>query len=171
MGCIALGFARQWTVFLVIFVIARIGYSLSLIFYDSMLADITDRDRIDVVSSQGYAWGYIGSCIPFLMCLGLVLGADFIGISMSTAMLFSFIIVAAWWILASVPLIRTYRQRHYVTGAHEAVKNNLVQLWHTLKEMARTKKGAHVPSCIFLLYRRRLYYNRDGDGVWIGARP
>lgn len=139
-GCIALGFARQWTVFLVIFVIARIGYSLSLIFYDSMLADITDRDRIDVVSSQGYAWGYIGSCIPFLMCLGLVLGADFIGISMSTAMLFSFIIVAAWWILASVPLIRTYRQRHYVTGAHEAVKNNLVQLWHTLKEMARTKK-------------------------------
>lgn len=62
------------------------GYSGSLIFYDSMLSDITDADRMDHVSSQGYAWGYIGSCIPFAGCLALVLGAGALGLSMVTAM-------------------------------------------------------------------------------------
>ena len=70
-GCVGLGLAKHWLAFLVIFVIARVGYSGSLIFYDSMLPDVTDRERLDGVSSQGYAWGYIGSCIPFVICLGL----------------------------------------------------------------------------------------------------
>ena len=74
-GCLCLGLAKQWLAFLTIFVVAKIGYSLSLILYDSMLTDITDRDRMDNVSSQGYAWGYIGSCVPFLLCLALVLGS------------------------------------------------------------------------------------------------
>ena len=84
-GCLALGFARQWLAFLVVFVIARIGYSLSLIFYDSMLGDVTEEERMDNVSSLGYAWGYIGSCIPFVLCLVLVLGAEPLGLSMTTA--------------------------------------------------------------------------------------
>lgn len=54
-GCIALGFARQWLLFLLIYIIAKIGYSASLIFYDSMLSDVTDEERMDQVSSQGYA--------------------------------------------------------------------------------------------------------------------
>ena len=93
-GCLALGFARQWLVFLLIYIIAKIGFSGSLIFYDSMLGDITTDDRVDNVSSQGYAWGYIGSCIPFIVCLGVVLGAGKIGISTETAMMISFVIVA-----------------------------------------------------------------------------
>lgn len=85
-GCIALGFAAHWLWFLLIFVVARVGYSGSLIFYDSMLSDITDAERMDHVSSQGYAWGYIGSCVPFAGCLALVLGAGALGLSMVTAM-------------------------------------------------------------------------------------
>lgn len=81
--CSLLGFVDHWLWFLIIFIIAKIGYSGSLIFYDSMLGDITENDRMDSVSSQGYAWGYIGSCLPFLLCLGLVLGADFLGLSMA----------------------------------------------------------------------------------------
>lgn len=113
-GCLALGFSRQWFLFLLIYIIAKIGFSGSLIFYDSMLGDITTEDRVDNVSSQGYAWGYIGSCVPFVVCLGVVLGAGKIGISTELAMMISFAIVAVWWIGASIPLLKSYQQKHYV---------------------------------------------------------
>ena len=90
LGCLSLGLAKQWLLFLVIFVIAKVGYSGSLIFYDSMLSDVTSPERMDKVSSSGYAWGYIGSCLPFVLCLVPVLGADALGISMSMAMLLAF---------------------------------------------------------------------------------
>lgn len=54
-GCILLGFARQWFVFLVIYIIAKVGFSSSLIFYDAMLTDVTEDERMDEVSSYGYA--------------------------------------------------------------------------------------------------------------------
>ena len=56
--------------------------------------DVTDEKRMDYVSSQGFAWGYIGSCIPFVGCLLLVLGSSKIGISMEMAMGIAFVIVA-----------------------------------------------------------------------------
>ena len=51
-GCLALGFARQWLIFILIYIIAKTGFSGSLIFYDSMLGDVTTEDRVDNVSSQ-----------------------------------------------------------------------------------------------------------------------
>ena len=113
-GCVAMGFASTWLAFLIIFVIAKIGYSSSLVFYDSMLHDVTEPERLDDISSQGYAWGYIGSCIPFIVSLGVVLGAGSLGLSMQAAMGISFLIVAVWWFLSSTPLLRKYRQIHYV---------------------------------------------------------
>ena len=74
LGCVALGLAKAWLAFLVIFVVAKTGYAASLVFYDAMLNDVTDETRVDNVSSLGYAWGYVGSCLPFLLCLGLVPG-------------------------------------------------------------------------------------------------
>ena len=68
-GCALLGAAWNWLSFLVIFVIAKVGYSSSLVFYDSMLPEVSDHDRMDRVSTLGYALGYIGSVIPFVMCL------------------------------------------------------------------------------------------------------
>lgn len=138
LSCLALGFAGSWLVFLVIFVVAKIGYSGSLIFYDSMLGDITEKERMDSVSSQGYAWGYIGSCIPFLLCLVLVLGADAIGISASVAMTLAFLIVALWWLGCTIPLFRCYRQKYYVQEAKQ--QNDFVRLWQTLKEIAKNKR-------------------------------
>jgi len=75
-GCCAMGLATTWMPFLIIFILAKIGFSGSLVFYDSMLGDVTTPERMDVVSSQGYAWGYIGSCVPFVVCLALVLGSE-----------------------------------------------------------------------------------------------
>ena len=140
-GCLGLGLARQWLAFLTVFVVARIGYSISLILYDSMLTDITDQERMDDVSSQGYAWGYIGSCIPFLICLALVLGSGFIGISMTTAMTLAFLVVAVWWVAASLPLLRAYRQRHYIQAGSKAgsIGNPFAQLGQSLKEISRDR--------------------------------
>ena len=69
----SLGFAPGWLSFLGVFVIARVGYSASLVFYDSMLPEITSEEQMDKISSLGYAFGYIGSVIPFILCLLLVL--------------------------------------------------------------------------------------------------
>lgn len=103
-GCIALGLAKMWLAFLVIFVIAKTGYAASLVFYDAMLTDVTGQGRMDVVSALGYAWGYVGSCLPFLACLGLVLGAGKLGLTMETAMGLSFAVVAIWWVGCALPL-------------------------------------------------------------------
>lgn len=155
-GCISLGFAKQWLVFLGIFIIAKSGFASSLIFYDAMLTDVTNDERMDEVSSQGYAWGYIGSCIPFIACLALVLGSDKIGLSMESAMAVSFAIVAVWWITMTLPLLKTYRQRHYVERKPHAVKDSFTRIGRTLVNARKEKK-------IFLFLIAFFFYI---DGVY-----
>ena len=138
-SCAVLGAMVQWLAFLVVFVIAKIGFSSSLIFYDSMLIDVTDEKRMDYVSTQGYAWGYIGSCVPFVVCLGLVLGADKIGISMELAMGISFVIVALWWLGMSLPLIKQYEQKYYVEKQPHAVAQSFKRLGSTFKNIKEEK--------------------------------
>ena len=139
-GCILLGFARQWLVFLVIYIIAKVGFSSSLIFYDAMLTDVTEDKRMDEVSSYGYAWGYIGSCIPFAVSLLLVLGAEVIGLTMEQAMMISFAIVAVWWFVMTLPLLKTYRQKHYVEKKPHAVRNGFARIGKTLANAKKEKK-------------------------------
>ena len=136
---VALGFAKYWLAFLVVFVIAKVGYSVTLVFYDSMLVDVTLEDRMDEVSSQGYAWGYIGSCIPFVACLGVVLGAKPLGIGMQTAMIIAFIITALWWLLSSVPLLRSYRQKYFAEVNGHVVKDSFKRLGKTFAELVKEK--------------------------------
>ncbi|MBQ7891454.1 MAG: MFS transporter [Erysipelotrichaceae bacterium] len=140
LGCTALGFTGSWLIFLIIYIIAKVGYSSSLVFYDSMLPDITTDDRMDHVSSYGYAWGYIGSCIPFVVCLVLVLMGGNWGIPMTTAMTISFCIIGAWWILITLPLLKQYKQKNYVEVQKGAIKASFGRLWETLKQMSKNKK-------------------------------
>lgn len=140
LGCAALGFMKQWLLFLVVFVVAKFGYAVSLIFYDSMLTDITEPERMDRVSSSGYAWGYIGSCIPFVACLGIVLGSDSLGISMEMAMTLAFLLTAVWWLCMTLPLLRSFRQRYYVERRPHAVRMSFSRLWHTLCGMRQEKQ-------------------------------
>lgn len=138
-GCILLGFLSSWLWFLGVFVLAKTGYSASLIFYDAMLTDVTEPERMDSVSSHGYAWGYIGSCIPFVACLGVVLGADTLGIGTQTAMILAFIITALWWLCSSVPLLRSYRQKYFSESDGHVVRNSFKRLGRTFMELAKQK--------------------------------
>ena len=139
-GCSLLGLMVQWMAFLVVFVVAKIGFSSSLIFYDSMLMDVTDDKRMDYVSSQGFAWGYIGSCVPFVACLVLVLGSGKLGISMEVAMGIAFVIVALWWLGMSVPLLKRYEQKYYVGKQPHAIAQSFKRLGSTFKNIKKEKQ-------------------------------
>lgn len=139
-ACSLLGLMVQWMAFLIVFLIAKVGFSASLIFYDSMLSDITDEERMDYVSSQGYAWGYIGSCVPFVLCLVIVLGSDPLGIRMETAMGIAFVFVAVWWLLMSLPLLKNYEQKYYVEKKPHAIAQSFKRLGETFKNMKEEKQ-------------------------------
>ena len=139
-GCAALSVPTSWIVFLVVFVIAKVGYNASLIFYDSMLVDVTTPERMDKVSSHGYAWGYIGSCIPFIISLVFVLMYESIGITMNTAMMLAFLINAAWWVLMTLPLLKNYRQKNFAAPPEHPIKDSFIRLGHTLRDIKKEKK-------------------------------
>ena len=139
-GCCAMGLAKTWLPFLLIFVFAKVGFSGSLVFYDSMLSDVTTPDRMDVVSSRGYAWGYIGSCVPFVVCLALVLGSGAIGLSQMTALNIALFITAAWWLAMTLPLLKTYRQLHYVEVEKHAIRQSFARIGHTLRHLHEDKQ-------------------------------
>ena len=156
LACVAMGITGSWISFLVVFIIAKVCFSSSLVFYDSMLSDVTTDERMDIVSSNGYAYGYAGSCIPFIISLIFVLGYNKIGISLSAAMLISFVIVALWWFLMTVPLIKNYKQINYVERKPHAVKESFVRIKDTLCGVVKQKK-------IFLFLVAFFFYI---DGVY-----
>ncbi len=139
-GCMAMAFASKWLAFLAVFCIAKTGYQLSLIFYDSMLTDVTTEDRMDEISSQGYAWGYIGSCVPFLASLVLILGSDAIGISGGMAMTLALFLNVIWWAGVTIPLIRNYRQIHYVEKVNHPVKESFRRIADVVKGLKHQRK-------------------------------
>ena len=139
-GCVVLGFLSSWIWFLLIFVLAKAAYSLSLIFYDSMLTDVTTEERMDEVSSRGFAWGYFGSCVPFLISLALVLFYETLGISMNLAMSIAFLLIAVWWVCFAVPLLRSYKQLHCIENHDHAVSSGLRRLGHVFGELKKNKK-------------------------------
>lgn len=142
-GCIALGFIQSWLWFLILFAIAKIAYQLSLVVYDSMLTDVTSDERMDEISSQGYAWGYIGSCVPFIICIAIyaLQTMGILPISLGVAMAIDFIITAVWWVAMAIPLVRSYKQVHYVEKTDKPVVSSLKRLGGVFKELGQNKKA------------------------------
>ena len=144
LGCVAcacLGVTTHWLFFLGIFILAKVGFHSSLVFYDSMLPEITTDEKMDNVSSLGYAFGYIGSVIPFVACLVLVLMCDSFGLTMTQAMMIAFLITAVWWAVMTVPLARRYKQTAFVQKKGTALGDSFRQLGRTFME---AKKEKHV---------------------------
>ena len=152
--CAMLGFAPGWLSFLCLFILARVGYSSSIIFYDSMLPEVTSDQRMDKVSSMGFAFGYIGSVIPFIACLILVLMPDTFGLSAGSAMVIAFLITALWWVACTVPLLRRYRQTAFVAAEKSPLSDSFRQLGRTIRE---AKKEKHI-----FLYLLAFFFFIDG---------
>lgn len=140
MGLACFSVPKSWIIFLSVFVIAKIGYNASLIFYDSMLLDITDDKRMDYVSSQGYAWGYIGSCVPFVVSLVFVLFYEKMGIPFNSAMTIAFLINALWWLGMTLPLLKNYKQVNFVEKQEHPIRDSFKRLGHTLSALNEDKK-------------------------------
>lgn len=138
-GCAVLGFSSSWIVFLVIYVVTKVGYSSSLVFYDSMLPEITTESRMDEVSSRGYAYGYIGSVIPFAVCLMVVLMPQTFGLTTGSAMCVAFAITAVWWLGMTVPLMRRYHQSAYAPQQGHPFAAAFRQLGKTLRNLRQEK--------------------------------
>lgn len=139
LGCAFLGLAWGWLSFLVIFIVAKVGYSSANVFYDAMLPEITTEARMDKVSSHGYAFGYIGSCIPFVVCLLIVLNYNALGISQPTAMAIAFLITAVWWVVLTIPLLKSYRQTAYSEASGAKLSETFRRLGRTFKNIRREK--------------------------------
>lgn len=138
-GLVGLSKANSWGVYLVVFLIARIGYAACNIFYDSMLVDVTTDERMDLVSSYGYALGYIGSCIPFAAGIFLIL-FDPLGMGTTGATQFSFLLTAVWWAVLSLPLLLRVRQVHYLEDRRDKLGHAFTRLGQTLKKIRKDKK-------------------------------
>lgn len=156
LGCASLALPLSWGFFILLFIIARIGFSTSLIFYDSMLTDITTEEKMDDISSLGYAFGYIGSCIPFIISLVLILFADKFSLSSSQATGIAFFLNAGWWLFLTLPLLKNYKQRYYIEIPRHPVKMTFQRLGSVLKDMKNQKE-------IFLFLLSFFFYI---DGVY-----
>ena len=141
-------------VFLAIYVFSSVMLNASLVFYDAFLVDATEQDRYDEVSSQGYAWGYIGSCIPFIVCLAIVLFGSSFGIGQLDGIRISFVITAAWWLVFSVPVLRDVHQTHFKAREEHLFRHTLKGLAGTCKKIARDKR--------LLMYMLAFFFYIDG---------
>ena len=156
-GCIINGFATGWMAFLVIYVLAKIFYSSSLTIYDSMLNDVTTEERMDEVSSYGYAWGYIGSCLPFTIALVAYiisggLSESLMIIPPTVGKIIGFTVTALWWLMVTVPLIRSYTQKNYTVRTKGSVRRVFGKIFGTLKNIALRDRKVLFFLIAFFLY-------------------
>ena len=126
------------TGFLSLFLIARLGFAACNIFYDSMLIDVTTDERMDMISTYGYAWGYIGSCIPFTIGILLILTTPF-GLSPMTATQVSFLITIIWWLVLSIPLFKNVKQSYFLEPRKDFISHSFHRLLHTFQKLKREK--------------------------------
>ncbi len=97
--------AGAWVPALVLFVVAGGGFAAGNIFYDSLLVDVVEPARFDRVSALGFALGYLGGGLLFAVNVAMTLWPAAFGLAdASQAVRVSFLSVALWWTVFSVPL-------------------------------------------------------------------
>ncbi len=157
---VGMGVVSGWAAFAAVFVIAKVGYNATLVFYDAMLTDVTTNDRMDMVSSTGYAIGYIASCIPFTASIGPILFAENLGMTTELATRGSLVLTCVWWGALTRPLFRDYRQNWFVERKDRMLRDSLVRLLNTLKSLRKQK---HI-----LMFMIAFFFYIDGVYTIIG---
>ena len=101
-----------WLMAMMLYIFGAIGFAGSNIFYDALIVDVAEEKRLDRVSSLGYALGYIGGGLMFAACVVMTMNPEWFGlVDKSEAVRLSFLFVALWWGVFTVPLILTVHER------------------------------------------------------------
>jgi UMF1 family MFS transporter len=125
----------QWKFCVIIYILSAAGFAGANIFYDSFITDVTERKNMDWISSLGFGFGYIGSCIPFIISLGLIMKPELIGTDGMQATRLAFLITASWWFIFSLPMIKNVQQNYYVEPEPRPFRNSFKRLKKTLKNI------------------------------------
>ncbi len=126
----------MWQVLVLLYILSCIGFSGSNIFYDSFLVDVASDERMDKVSTRGFAYGYIASVIPFSISLAIVY---LLGMDNALGYQIGFLITAIWWGLLSLPMLKNVKQTHYIESEPHAVTNSFKRLFETFKNIKKHK--------------------------------
>ncbi|MGQ0765294.1 MAG: MFS transporter [Gemmatimonadota bacterium] len=152
-----------------LYVIATVGATASVVFYESLLPHLASVEEMDRVSSAGYAMGYIGGAVLLALNLAWILSPGTFGLpsgegldesARTLPVRLAFISVAVWWLLFSLPLLRRVREPPRTLEADESGGVSLfttpfVRLFETIRELRRFKQA-------FLMLLAFLIYN---DGI------
>lgn len=129
----------QWMVALGIYVITVIGSTGASIFYDAFLTDVTTDEKMDMISSQGFGFGYLGGTIGFGISMALIMLAPSIGMPTSLATKIAFIITALWWLVFSIPFFKNVHQNYWIEGKPEKAAKVFQKLKGTFREIFRDR--------------------------------
>lgn len=127
----------QWLVLLICFIVTSIGFTGANIFYDAFLVDVTTEERMDRISANGYALGYVGSIIPFVISIALIMTAqlNILPLSVTIASQIAFVITALWWGFFTIPMLKNVEQRYYVERVPNPVSTSFKKLYTTFKNI------------------------------------
>jgi MFS transporter, UMF1 family len=146
-----------WGYAALLFMVANIAVAASQVFYDSLLPHIAAPDELDRVSTSGFALGFLGGGILLIVNLAWILSPGTFGLPDTVAAIkLSFVSVAFWWLIFSIPLLRRVPEppralERDETGSENALRVALVRVWETFHEL-RGYKDAFLMLVAFLLY-------------------
>ena len=126
----------QWQLLIIIYILSSVGFAGANIFYDSFLVDVTNDERMDKISTSGYAFGYISSVIPFGISLAVIF---FMGMDIALGYQIGFVITALWWGLLTIPMVKDVHQRHYVEPEPNPISSSFKRLASTFSEIKSYK--------------------------------
>jgi UMF1 family MFS transporter len=132
----------QWVMGLLLYGIGTIGFSGANIFYDSMLVDVSDEEQFDVVSGFGYALGYLGGGLLFTINILMVNNPETFGLAgAGAAVKVSFLSVAIWWLVFTIPLLTGVEELPTKREASrmQAVREGIAQLVGTFHEIRKLR--------------------------------
>jgi UMF1 family MFS transporter len=138
----------QWLILLFCYIITVIGFGGANIFYDAFLVDITTEDRMNKISSRGFAMGYIGSTIPFILGIALILLSQqgILPFSVTVASQIAFAITALWWGIFTIPMLKNIQQVYFVERVPNPISSSFKKVFQTLKRIK-----AYRPLFLFLI--------------------
>jgi UMF1 family MFS transporter len=149
----------DWLFALVLFVVGNVGVAGSIVFYESLLPHLVSESELDIVSSAGYAIGYVGGGL--LLAINIVMMSKpgwFLLADRGVAVRASLASVAVWWVVFSMPLFRRVPEPPVGRGAIEPGSVAVV----ALRRVARTFRELRRYRQAFLLLLAFLIYN---DGI------